>query len=97
MRAVDLIREDVRPSQILTQAAFENALRVSLAVSGSTNLVLHFIAMAKEAGIKLDFDFIDRSAVRRRRWRSWHRAARGESPSSAPPAAYPPCCASSET
>jgi dihydroxy-acid dehydratase len=60
MRAVELIREDIRPSQILTQAAFENALRVSLAVSGSTNLVLHFIAMAKEAGIELDFDFIDR-------------------------------------
>lgn len=60
MRAVELIREDVRPSQILTAAAFENALRVSLAVSGSTNLVLHFIAMAKEAGITLDFDFIDR-------------------------------------
>ena len=60
MRAVDLIREDVRPSQILTRAAFENALRVSLAVSGSTNLVLHFIAMAKEAGIKIDFDFIDK-------------------------------------
>ena len=59
MRAVGLIREDVRPSHILTQAAFENALRVSLAVSGSTNLVLHFIAIAKEAGIKLDFDFVD--------------------------------------
>jgi len=60
MRAVGLVREDVRPSQILTRAAFENSLRVALAVSGSTNLVLHFIAMAKEAGIELDFDFIDR-------------------------------------
>ena len=60
MRAVELIRQDVRPSQILTRAAFENALRVSLAVSGSTNLVLHFIAMAQEAGIKIDFDFIDK-------------------------------------
>lgn len=59
MRAVELIRQDVRPSQILTRAAFENALRVSLAVSGSTNLVLHFIAMAKEAGLEIDFDFID--------------------------------------
>lgn len=59
MRAVGLIRDDVRPSRILTRAAFENALRVALAVSGSTNLVLHFIAMAKEAGIELDFDFID--------------------------------------
>jgi dihydroxy-acid dehydratase len=59
MRAVELVRQGVRPSQILTRAAFENALRVSLAVSGSTNLVLHFIAMAQEAGIKIDFDFID--------------------------------------
>jgi dihydroxy-acid dehydratase len=60
MRAVDLIRENITPSQILTEEAFENALRVALAVSGSTNLVLHFIAMAREAGIELDFDFIDR-------------------------------------
>ena len=60
MRIVDLFRENVRPSDILTEAAFENALRAALAVSGSTNLVLHFIAMASEAGIKLDFDFIDR-------------------------------------
>jgi len=59
MRAVELVRQDIRPRQILTRAAFENALRVALAVSGSTNLVLHFIAMAKEAGIELDFDFID--------------------------------------
>lgn len=60
MRAVELIRADVRPSHILTRAAFENALRVSLAISGSTNLVLHFIAMAKEAGHDIDFDVIDR-------------------------------------
>ncbi|WP_426247361.1 dihydroxy-acid dehydratase [Nocardioides sp. LHG3406-4] len=60
MRILDLIRDDVRPSDILTREAFENALRVSLAVSGSTNLVLHFIAMAKEAGIELGFEDIDR-------------------------------------
>ncbi|WP_006242580.1 dihydroxy-acid dehydratase [Mycolicibacterium tusciae] len=60
MRIVELLRDDVRPRDILTAEAFENALRVALAVSGSTNLVLHFIAMAKEAGIELDFDTIDR-------------------------------------
>lgn len=60
MRIVELLRSDVRPRDILTAEAFENALRVALAVSGSTNLVLHFIAMAKEAGIELDFDTIDR-------------------------------------
>ena len=98
MRAVDLIREDVRPSQILTAAAFENALRVSLAVSGSTNLVLHFIAMAQEAGIKLDFDFIDRIG----RDDPDAGQARPERPvgrdrAAATPAACPPCCASSAT
>ena len=60
MRIVELFRENVRPRDVLTVDAFENALRVALAVSGSTNLVLHFIAMAKEAGIELDFDTIDR-------------------------------------
>jgi dihydroxy-acid dehydratase len=60
MRIVELLRDDIRPRDIMTAEAFENALRVSLAVSGSTNLVLHFIAMAKEAGIELDFDTIDR-------------------------------------
>ena len=60
MRIVQLLKDDVRPRDILTAEAFENALRVALAVSGSTNLVLHFIAMAKEAGIELDFDTIDR-------------------------------------
>jgi len=60
MRIVELLQDDVRPRDILTAEAFENALRVALAVSGSTNLVLHFIAMAKEAGIELDFDTIDR-------------------------------------
>jgi dihydroxy-acid dehydratase len=60
MRIADLVRDDVRPSSILTAEAFENALRVALAVSGSTNLVLHFIAMAKEAGVTVDFPLIDR-------------------------------------
>lgn len=60
MRIMDLLRNNIRALDILTPAAFENALRVALAVSGSTNLVLHFIAMAKEAGIVIDFDMIDR-------------------------------------
>jgi dihydroxy-acid dehydratase len=60
MRIVDLFRENVLPRDILTPAAFENAIRVALAVSGSTNQVLHFIAMAKEAGVDVDFDLIDK-------------------------------------
>lgn len=60
MRIMDLVREDIRPSQILTQASFENAMRVGMAVGGSTNMVLHFIAMAKEAGVEVSFDTWDR-------------------------------------
>ncbi|MGO1536304.1 MAG: dihydroxy-acid dehydratase [Yaniella sp.] len=59
MRAVELVNENIRPLDILTQEAFENGLRAALAVSGSTNIVLHFIAMAKEAGVDIDFGRID--------------------------------------
>lgn len=59
MRALELIRNDIRPSQILTAKAFENAMRVGLAVGGSTNMVLHFTAMALEAGLEISFDTWD--------------------------------------
>lgn len=57
---MELVREDVCPSEILTREAFENAMRVGLAVGGSTNMVLHMIAMAKEAGVEVSFDTWDR-------------------------------------
>ncbi len=60
MRIMDLVREGLRPSKILTRDAFENAMRVGLAVGGSTNMVLHMIAMAKEAGVEVSFDTWDR-------------------------------------
>jgi dihydroxy-acid dehydratase len=60
MRIMDLVREDIRPSKIFTQGAFENAMRVGMAVGGSTNMVLHFMAMAKEAGVDVSFDTWDR-------------------------------------
>ena len=60
MRILDLVREDLRPSEILTRDAFENAMRVGLTVGGSTNMVLHMIAMAKEAGVEVNFDTWDR-------------------------------------
>jgi dihydroxy-acid dehydratase len=60
MRIMDLLRDDMRPSKILTKEAFENAMRVGMAVGGSTNMVLHFIAMAKEAGVDVSFDSWDR-------------------------------------
>ena len=60
MRIMELVREDLRPSQILTREAFENAMRVGMAVGGSTNMVLHMIAMAKEAGVEVSFETWDR-------------------------------------
>ena len=60
MQIMELVRKDLRPSQVLTPDAFENAMRVGLAVGGSTNMVLHMIAMAKEAGVDVSFDTWDR-------------------------------------
>jgi dihydroxy-acid dehydratase len=52
-RIIDLVRKDIKPSQIMTHNAFENAIAVDMALGGSTNTVLHVSAIAKEAGIKL--------------------------------------------
>jgi dihydroxy-acid dehydratase len=59
MKIMELLANDIRPSKILTKEAFENAMRVGMAVGGSTNMVLHFIAMAKEAGVDVSFDTWD--------------------------------------
>ncbi|MBW1781002.1 MAG: dihydroxy-acid dehydratase [Deltaproteobacteria bacterium] len=58
-RIVDLIREDVRPRAIMTPDAFENAIRVDMAMGGSTNAVLHIPAIAGEAGIEISLDLFD--------------------------------------
>jgi dihydroxy-acid dehydratase len=62
VRVVSLVKKGIRPSQILTRAAFENAVRVDLALGGSTNTVLHLLAIAHEAGIDLPLDTFDRLA-----------------------------------
>ena len=59
MQAVDLVRRDIRPSQILTQTAFANALAVDMALGCSTNSVLHLTAIAREAGVELNLDLIN--------------------------------------
>lgn len=59
-RIVELVREDIRPSSILTQAAFRNAIRVNAAIGGSTNAVLHLIAIAGRVGVPLTLDDWDR-------------------------------------
>jgi len=58
-RIVDLIRKDVRPRTIMTPHAFENAIRVDMAMGGSTNAVLHIPAIAGEAGIDIGVDRFD--------------------------------------
>ena len=62
-RAVEMVWEDLTPDKILSAAAFDNAIRVHMALGGSTNAIIHVIAMARRAGIKLDmarFDEISR-------------------------------------
>ncbi|HMB53960.1 MAG TPA: dihydroxy-acid dehydratase, partial [Thermoanaerobaculia bacterium] len=55
-RATELIGSDLTPAKIITQASVENAFRVLLAVSGSTNAVIHLTAVARRRGIKIDLN-----------------------------------------
>ena len=56
---MDLIKKDVRPRQLLTRTAFENAIAAVAATAGSTNAVLHLLAIAYEAGVPLAIDDFD--------------------------------------
>jgi L-arabonate dehydrase len=58
-RAVELVREGVTMSTVLTRQAFENAVRVLAAIGGSTNAVIHLVAIAGRAGIPLELADID--------------------------------------
>src|SRR5438067_3265271 len=60
-RIVQLVQDDVRLSQILTKAAFENAIRANAAIGGSTNAVIHLIAIARRIGVELTLDDWDRA------------------------------------
>ncbi len=55
-----ILESNTRPRDILTREAFENAIAVVAAMGGSTNAVLHMLAIAYEAGVKLDLDDIER-------------------------------------
>jgi dihydroxy-acid dehydratase len=57
---MDVLNRGVLPQDLLTRAAFENAIRSAAATGGSTNVVLHLIAIAREAGISLNVDDFDR-------------------------------------
>ncbi len=59
-RIVEMVREDMKLSKILTKGAFENAIRVNGAIGGSTNAVIHLIAIAGRIGVPLSLDDWDR-------------------------------------
>jgi L-arabonate dehydrase len=59
-RIVEMVEEDLVLSKILTRAAFENAMRVNAAIGGSTNAVIHLIAIARRIGVKLDLEDWDK-------------------------------------
>ncbi len=56
---IQLIRNDIRPSQVITKTALENAIAAAAATGGSTNAVLHTLAFAREAGIDFTIDEIE--------------------------------------
>jgi dihydroxy-acid dehydratase len=58
-RIVDMVWEDLTLDRILTPAAFDNAIKVHMALGGSTNAIIHVVAMARRAGLKLDMQRFD--------------------------------------
>ena len=61
-RAVELAWEGVKPTDIMTDAAFRNAITVNMAIGGSTNAIVHLLAMAGRAGVDLTLDSFDQIA-----------------------------------
>jgi len=60
MRAVEMVKQNIRLSDILTRQAFENAIIVNAAIGGSTNFIIHLLAIAGRIGIELNLDDFDR-------------------------------------
>ncbi len=58
-RIVAMVEEDLKPSQIMTRAAFENAIRANAAIGGSTNAIVHLTALAGRLGVDLPLDDFD--------------------------------------
>ncbi|MCB0121695.1 MAG: dihydroxy-acid dehydratase, partial [Caldilineaceae bacterium] len=59
-RIVEMVHEDLRPSKILTRQAFENAIMVNAGIGGSTNFVVHLLAIAGRVGVELELEDFDR-------------------------------------
>lgn len=64
MKIMELLENNVLPLDIMTRAAFENAMVVDMAIGGSTNTVLHLPAIAHEAGFELELEAFDRAAAK---------------------------------
>lgn len=58
-KIVELVKKDIKPRDIMKKEAFENAIRIDMAMGGSTNTVLHIPAIARETGIYIDVDLFD--------------------------------------
>jgi dihydroxy-acid dehydratase len=58
-RIVEMVWEDLKPRDILTEAAFENAITVDMAIGGSTNAIIHLVALAGRTGLKLELKRFD--------------------------------------
>jgi dihydroxy-acid dehydratase len=63
-RAVEMVWEDLKPADILSAGSFDNAIVTTLALGGSTNAIVHLIAMARRAGIELSLDRFDALAAK---------------------------------
>jgi dihydroxy-acid dehydratase len=63
-RIVEMVWEDLKPSSVLTPKAFDNAITTDMAIGGSTNAIIHLIAMAGRAGIKLRLERFDEISQR---------------------------------
>ena len=64
MQVMEMVRRGIKPRDIMTREAFENAITVDMGMAGSTNTVLHLPAIANEAGIKLELDIFDEISSR---------------------------------
>src|SRR5262249_19568635 len=63
-RIVGMVWEDLKPSELLNDVSFRNAVTTVLAIGGSTNAIIHLVAMARRAGVKLNLDDFDALARR---------------------------------
>jgi dihydroxy-acid dehydratase len=63
-RVVELVKKNITPRRIMTRKAFENAIRIDMALGGSTNTVLHIPAIAHDANVNLPLDLFDRISSR---------------------------------